>query len=67
MVSVIASFIITPTLMYLIPVIIIDKYQMTALEIGFSEPTFGIGMIVGSLIICAKMNALLGIRYTAFF
>lgn len=64
LVSAISNFILTPTLMYITPILIIEKYGYTALEIGISEAMFGIGMLLGSVLFCKKLNDSLGVRLT---
>lgn len=61
-VSAICNFILTPTLMYITPILILEKYGYTALEVGMSEAMFGIGMIFGSIVFCTKLNSFFGVR-----
>jgi len=63
-VSAISNFILTPTLMYITPILIIDRYGYTALEVGLSETMFGIGMFLGSVVFCTKLNKVFGVRST---
>lgn len=64
MVSAVSNFVLTPTLMYITPILIVDTYGYTALEIGISEAMFGIGMLWGSVVLCKKLNDWLGVRVT---
>ncbi|OKP00181.1 MFS transporter [Xenorhabdus eapokensis] len=66
-VSAMSNFILTPTLMYITPILIIDRYGYTALEIGLSEAMFGIGMFLGSALFCKKLNNVFGVRITTVF
>ncbi|GAB7215387.1 MFS transporter [Dickeya oryzae] len=63
-VSAISNFILTPTLMYITPILIVEKYGYTAFEIGISDAMFGIGMFLGSVFFCKKLNSWLGARVT---
>lgn len=61
-VSAVSNCILTPVLIYVTPILIIDRYGYTALEVGLSEAMFGMGMFLGSLLLCKKMNGALGVR-----
>ncbi|PHM74246.1 MFS transporter [Xenorhabdus kozodoii] len=61
-VSTLSNFILTPTLMYITPILVVEKYKFSALTIGLSEATFGIGMFIGSIVVCGKLNYILGVR-----
>nr|BET98713.1 hypothetical protein TCT1_36340 [Xenorhabdus sp. TCT-1] len=53
--------------MYITPILIIDRYGYTALEIGLSEAMFGIGMFLGSALFCKRLNNVFGVRITTVF
>lgn len=63
-VSALSNFILTPVLVYITPILVVEKYGKTVFEIGLSEAIFGLGMIVGSLYFGKKLNQLLGIRFS---
>lgn len=63
-VSAISNFILTPTLMYITPILIIEKYNYSALQVGISEAMFGIGMFLGSALFCKQLNTMFGVRLT---
>lgn len=63
-VSAISNFILTPTLTYITPILIIDKYGYGALEVGLAEAMFGLGMLLGSVLFCQRLNNSFGVRLT---
>lgn len=63
-VSALSNFVLTPTLMYITPILVIEKYKYTAFEIGISEAVFGLGMLIGSLFLCGAFNKKFDIRLT---
>ncbi|MFW7523185.1 MFS transporter [Vibrio ostreicida] len=63
-ISALSNFVLTPTIMYIAPILVVDKYNLSSLELGFSEATFGSGMIFGSMFFCKKVNKLLGVRHS---
>lgn len=63
-VSALSNFIITPTLMYIAPILVIENYGLSSLELGASEATFGLGMVFGSMFLCNKINNFIGVRYS---
>ena len=63
-ISALSNFIMIPILIYIAPILVIEVYGLSALEVGLSETAFGVGMIFGSLFLCRKLNRVIGIRYT---
>lgn len=63
-VAALANFVLTPILMYITPILVIEKYHYSARELGIAEAIFGIGMIFGSIFLCQKLNHWLNIRMT---
>lgn len=64
LVSALANFALTPILMYITPILVIEKYHYTPQELGIAEAIFGVGMIFGSLFLCQKLNHQLNVRIT---
>lgn len=64
LISALANFILTPTLMYLTPILVLAHYQRTALELGIAEGMFGIGMLLGSLLV-SRFKSWLTVRYSS--
>ena len=56
LVSLLANFIITPMIAYIIPYNIANKFKLPAFYIGISEGCFGIGMILGSVYFLKLFN-----------
>lgn len=63
LVSLLANFIITPIIAYIIPYNISNKFKLSALYIGVSEGFFGIGMIMGSVYFIKLLNKKIGNHY----
>lgn len=59
-VSLIANFMITPIIAYIIPYNIANKFKLSAFYVGISESFFGIGMIVGSAYFLKLLNKKIG-------
>lgn len=59
-----ANFALTPILMYITPILVIEKYHYSAFELGIAEAIFGFGMLIGSLLLCQSMNHWLNVRIT---
>lgn len=64
LVAALANFVLTPILMYITPILVIEKYHYSAQELGIAEAIFGIGMIFGSLFLCQKLNHCFNVRIT---
>ncbi|EGE27494.1 MFS transporter [Moraxella catarrhalis] len=60
LVSLLANFIITPMIAYIIPYNIANKFKLPAFYIGISEGCFGIGMILGSVYFLKLFNKKIG-------
>ncbi|WP_218638487.1 MFS transporter [Histophilus somni] len=63
-VSLLANFIITPIISYIIPYNISNKFNLSAFYIGISEAFFGIGMIIGSVYFLKLFNKKLGSHHS---
>ncbi|OTA17997.1 MFS transporter [Xenorhabdus vietnamensis] len=50
------NFTIVPLVTYITPLIIINEFKLSALQVGIAEATFGVGMMIGSIIIIKYMN-----------
>ena len=61
LVSLLANFIITPMIAYIIPYNIANKFKLPAFYIGISEGCFGIGMILGSVYFLKLFNKKLAV------
>ncbi|MCL1623069.1 MFS transporter [Moraxella sp. Tifton1] len=59
-VSLIANFIITPIIAYVIPYNIANKFKLSAFYVGISESFFGVGMIFGSAYFLKILNKKIG-------
>ncbi len=64
LISALANFILTPTLMYLTPILVLAYYQRTALELGIAEGMFGMGMLLGSVLVLG-LKSRLSVRYSS--
>nr|WP_255398520.1 MFS transporter [Xenorhabdus sp. KJ12.1] len=60
------NFAITPLIMYILPIIILNQFKLSALHVGIAEATFGIGMMLGSLVIINQINKIFCKAHTAF-
>lgn len=61
LISATSNFILTPTLFYITPILVVDIYKLTSLELGFAESNYGIGMILGAFSI-VFLNKYIGVR-----
>lgn len=59
-VSLIANFVITPIIAYIIPYNIANKFKLSAFYVGISESCFGVGMIFGSAYFLKLLNKKIG-------
>ncbi|SFN58015.1 MFS transporter [Xenorhabdus japonica] len=50
------NFTVVPLVTYITPLIIINEFKLSALQVGIAEATFGVGMMIGSTIIIKYMN-----------
>ncbi|MDO4441548.1 MAG: MFS transporter [Moraxella sp.] len=60
LISLLANFIITPIIAYIIPHKIAHQFNLPAFYIGIAESSFGIGMIIGSAYFLKIVNKTLG-------
>ncbi|MEQ1964240.1 MFS transporter [Xenorhabdus khoisanae] len=60
------NFTIVPLVTYITPLIIINEFKLSALQVGIAEATFGLGMMIGSVIIIKHMNKLFCKAHSAF-
>lgn len=67
LVSLLANFIITPMIAYIIPYNIANKFKLPAFYIGISEGCFGLGMILGSVYFLKLLNKKIGNHKSLIF
>ncbi|OTA20989.1 TetA [Xenorhabdus beddingii] len=60
------NFTTVPLVTYITPLIIINEFKLSALQVGIAEATFGVGMMIGSVIIINYLNKLLCKAHSAF-
>ncbi|MBD2825973.1 MFS transporter [Xenorhabdus szentirmaii] len=60
------NFTVVPLVTYITPLIIINEFKLSALQVGIAEATFGIGMMIGSIIIIKPMNKIFCKAHSAF-
>ncbi|CEE95029.1 hypothetical protein; putative membrane protein [Xenorhabdus nematophila str. Anatoliense] len=60
------NFTVVPLVTYITPIIIINEFKLSALQVGIAEATFGIGMMIGSVIILKYVNKLFCKAHSAF-
>ncbi|MDX7999215.1 MFS transporter [Xenorhabdus sp. Reich] len=60
------NFTIVPLVTYITPLIIINEFKLSALQVGIAEATFGLGMMIGSVIIIRYMNRIFCKAHGAF-
>ncbi|MDX7990142.1 MFS transporter [Xenorhabdus littoralis] len=60
------NFTIVPLVTYITPLIIINEFKLSALQVGIAEATFGLGMMIGSVIIIKYMNRIFCKAHGAF-
>ncbi|MBD2810962.1 MFS transporter [Xenorhabdus sp. Vera] len=60
------NFTIVPLVAYIIPIIIINEFKLSALQVGIAEATFGMGMMIGSTIVIKYINKIFCKAHTAF-
>ncbi|TCM61420.1 putative MFS family arabinose efflux permease [Acinetobacter calcoaceticus] len=60
-IAALANFILTPTLFYITPIIVVEHYQGSAMLLGLAEAMFGLGMLCGGVCI-SRLNTLLSVR-----
>ncbi|PHM33478.1 MFS transporter [Xenorhabdus innexi] len=66
LVSAFFNFAITPLIIYILPIIILNQFKLSALHVGIAEATFGVGMMFGSVFIINQINKVLCKAHTAF-
>lgn len=60
LVSLLANFVITPMIAYIVPYNIANKFKLSAFYIGIAESFFGVGMMVGSIYFLKLLNKKIG-------
>ncbi|MDX7986771.1 MFS transporter [Xenorhabdus sp. 12] len=60
------NFTVVPLVTYITPLIIINEFKLSALQVGIAEAMFGIGMMIGSTIIIKPMNKFFCKAHSAF-
>jgi predicted MFS family arabinose efflux permease len=60
------NFALTPLIIYILPIIILNQFKLSALHVGIAETTFGLGMMLGSIFIINQINKVLCKAHTAF-
>ncbi|AOM40939.1 MFS transporter [Xenorhabdus hominickii] len=60
------NFTVVPLVTYITPLIIINEFKLSALQVGIAEATFGVGMMIGSTIIIKHMNKIFCKAHSAF-
>ncbi|CDG16889.1 MFS transporter [Xenorhabdus doucetiae] len=60
------NFTVVPLVSYITPLIIINEFKLSALQVGIAEATFGLGMMIGSTLIIRYMNKVFCKAHSAF-
>ncbi|MBI6547596.1 MFS transporter [Xenorhabdus lircayensis] len=60
------NFTIVPLVTYITPLIILNEFKLSALHVGIAEATFGLGMMIGSVIVIKIINKIFCKAHSAF-